>query len=390
MRPVNKSLFSIAVFCLVISQITGCAGKPSPIYVEETTAHPVKIGLSDSAFTEVNSLLSLDTYVILSPAVIVGNIQRIIVHDDLIYISDSEPKICCFDFKGNPVFQIASRGAGPLEFGTLVDFAVDPARNRLVLYDSGKRRLTFYDLKNGKFQSETSLRHLAPMKMGIKDGIFFFHNPYSYNYPDSDEYRYTLLYSFTGSTADGKFFPHDGIASEYHFSAGQEHPFYYNDGILLYNKLFDGVVYQLESGKIIPVYRIDLPNPLPLEKIKDRMDPMDLLESSYSSFLSDLYTNDSILYFTFNYNKYLISAFYDLKEDKTIYCGNRVNNRPTGDLPVYYPIRGVYNGCFFSAVSPSAVMEKAEIAPEVFPDDLKKITEQDNPVIMFYKVNRNR
>lgn len=381
---------SILLVCMLCLAVNSCKKKQTPPPVGNTMLHPVKVELSDTTFTEVSSLLSLDKYIILSPEAIVGKIQRIIVRNDLIYILDHEPKICCFDLNGNLMFQIASKGSGPLEFGNILDFAIHPAQKQLTLYDSGKRRLTTYDARSGKYQSEISLKHLAPMKMAIHNGVFFFDNPYNYNYPGSDEYHYSLLYSYTGNNVDGKFFPHDGITSEYHFNAGAEYPFYYNNDILLYNKLFDDTVYRLESGKILPAFQIELPNPVPIEKIKDKTDPMELIESSYSSLLSDIYVNDSILYFTFNNKQYLISTFYDLKEDKIIYCGNRVNNTPTNDLPVYYPIRGVYKDCFFSAVSPSAVIEKAETAPRIFPDDLKKINEQDNPVIMFYKVKRNR
>lgn len=383
----SAAILLCGILCLTS---TSCQEKRPSLYVEDTHVHPVRVEISDTAFTEVNTLLSLDKYVVLSPEVIVGRIQQIIVQNDLIYILDNEPKICCFDFNGNAVFQIASRGVGPLEFSNIVDFAVHPALKQVIMYDSGKRRLTMHDSNTGKYKSETSLKQLAPMKMGMKDGIFFFHNPYNYNYPGSEEYHFSLLYSFTGNKVDGKFFPHDGITSKYLFGGTNEHPFYYNNDVLLYNKLFDAIVYRLESGKIIPAYQIELPNPVPLEKIENQIDPLDLIEGPYSSLLSDIYINDSILYFTFNYKKYLVSVFYDLEKDKTIYCGNRVNNRPTEDMPVYYPIRGVYKDSFVSAVSPATIIEKAEIAPSLFPDDLKKINEQDNPVIMFYKVKRNR
>ena len=78
----------------------------------------------------------------------------------------------------------------------------------------------------------------------------------------------------------------------------------------------------------------------------------------------------------------------DLKKNKIIYAGNKVSNNPVKELPVFYPVVGVYQDCFFSLVSPMTILEKLSIDASVFPKELQEISEDSNPVLMFYKVKK--
>lgn len=375
------------LYLLAMISLLACKERVQPVLVDGKETRVVKVEIADTLFVHVEDFLEMERYVILSQAIPLANIERIIVSNDRIFILDREPKIVCYNFEGKAEYQIASKGGGPKEYASIADFAVNPARNQLTLYDSSKRKLRNYDLFTGKYLSDTDIR-IAPNEMAIHDNIYYFNNPYNFNYPDTKALWYSLLWAFEEGNVDGKFFPHDGIISEYHFGGSDEHPFYYNGNILYYNKMFDEIVYKLEAGKIEPAYCIKLPNPVPLKLIEEKIDPLTMIESPYSSCLEDIYQCDSVLYFSFNYEKFFTVAFYDLEKDKTIYCGKRIVNTPIKSLLAYYPIRGMYNNCFFSVVPPATILEKIKENPDCFPDDLKKITDIDNPVVMFYKVRK--
>jgi hypothetical protein len=91
---------------------------------------------------------------------------------------------------------------------SLLDFTINKASNQLIAYDSGKRQLNIYNLKDGHFLSSLSTSTFAPMGMASVDGVFFFDNPDHFNYPDNKELHYSLLYSTIGNKIDNRFFEH--------------------------------------------------------------------------------------------------------------------------------------------------------------------------------------
>ena len=82
------------------------------------------------------------------------------------------------------------------------------------------------------------------------------------------------------------------------------------------------------------------------------------------------------------------SINYDLLKDKLIYAGKQVNNHPVKDLLFISQIHGVYKDMFFSVVPSFVIQYKISENPNVFPDDLKNLTEESNPIIGFYRVKR--
>ena len=122
------------------------------------------------------------SYVILSNDVLLGEEERVRICKEHIYILDRTPKLVCFDMKGKVVFTIDNQGPGPEEYGAITDFAIDELLNLLWIYDSTKRRLVAYDLFTGEYKRALSATYMAPEKMAIQDGLFFFHMPNNFNY----------------------------------------------------------------------------------------------------------------------------------------------------------------------------------------------------------------
>ena len=357
--------------------------------IDNINIQNINIKLTDSAFRHVDNLLHTESYTILSNDEPLGIVERIIIEDSLIYILDNMPKIVCFNKKdGSIKWKINNRGEGPEEYGEIIDFTIDRTSKQLIAYDGGKRRLTKYDLLSGEYISSTTIYDIIPKQIAFANNGIFFDNHDHMNYPDKKELHYSLLYTKTGSKMNKSFFPHDKV-SDYNFNYGDGHPFFYEQNRILYNPRFSNIVFEIIPEGLTPLYKINLPDSLPLKIIEEGISPHKLIESNYSWGISNIFECSNILYFWFTKNGRYYTVFYNLQNNKLIYGGNRVTNIPTKDLLVYYPISGVHNDTFFSLVEPFTIIEKREIAPDLFPENLMKVKEEDNPVLFFYKPVHN-
>ena len=378
-----KSICIISLLCLIFS----CNIKEKSTPVAKTVSHVIdNLIISDSTYTSINDLLTLDEYIILEKDVPLANINRVIVTEKQIFIFDSEPKIVCYNRKGQVEFKISKRGKGVGEFLKIVDFSIDKKSQTLKVYDSSLRKILYYDLNNGTFIYDTKIS-IAPHAIANFNNYDYYYNPFNFNYPNSKEYHYSLIKSKGETGFVDKYFPHDPIVSNYRLDNGGEYPFFYGDKELLFVKRFDKTIYSITDEGISPLFEIKLPNAVPKSYIQNKPKPIQLIRSKYSSGLTDIYRVNNVIYFAFTNAGNFIPTFYDLSLNKVVYCGKRIWPIPSKELPVYYPIRGVSGNRFFSLISPSTIVELRKNNESVFPKGMLEIDEMDNPVVVFYTVN---
>ncbi len=330
---------------------------------------------------EIQDIIELDSYIPLSNEALVGRVERIIIHDDRVYILDNEPKIICFNMKGKVMFKIDNRGAGPTEYQNLRDFAIDGNSKRIIAFDDEKRKLSFYDLKTGEYLSSIPTLYMAPTEMGFIDGEFFFKN-IDIRFDVQKEHQFYLLHSKGGDQIDTMYLPHDAVA-DFNFDMKS---FFYNEDNLLFVRPFDNIVYAPQEAGITAVYEINLPNPLPMKMIEAKMRHVEIPNSGYAYGIGDVYVTGKILHFTFSKDGFVVSTFFDLSTNTFLYNGIRVLANARENLPVYSLINGVYDGKFFALVSASSIIEKRTAHPVFFHGELSKIKEEDNDVLAFFTI----
>ena len=89
-------LFILSVFC-------GCNNNRKTDN-ELDISYAVKIDVpADISEDEIGDFLELDSYIPLSNEVLIDEVKRVIIFNDLVYILDDEPKIVCFDLMGKLV-----------------------------------------------------------------------------------------------------------------------------------------------------------------------------------------------------------------------------------------------------------------------------------------------
>lgn len=381
-----KYIYIIALLTIVFS----CNTRKENTQQTNSIARIIEnIAISDSSYSSIRDLLTLDEYIILDNEVPLASINRVIITEQQIFIFDSQPKIVCYNHKGKMEFQISKQGKGAGEFLKIVDFSIHKESQSLKVYDSSLRKILYYDMNNGAFKYDRKLS-IAPHAIANFNNLDYYYNPYSFNYPNSKEYHYSLFKSKGENIVIQKFFPHDPIVSNYMFGDSGEFPFFYGDNELLFVKRFENTIYTITAQGVSPLFEIQLPNAVPQSYIQNKPNPMKLIDSPYSSGLTDVYRVHNLLYFTFTNAGSVISTFYDLSLNKLVYCGKRIWPVPSKALPVYYPIRGVSGNRFFSVINPSTIVELRKNNESVFPKEMLEIEEIDNPVIGFYSVKNEK
>lgn len=381
-----KSICIVSLLCLLISCNVGNKSTP----VEQADSWIIdNLAISDTTYSSIKNLLKLDEYIILEKGVPLANINRVIVTENQIFIFDSEPKIVCYNREGKVEFKISNKGRGAGEFLKIIDFSLDKKSETLKVYDSSLRKILYYDSNNGAFRYDRKIS-IDPHAIANYGNYDYYYNPHNYNYPNSKEYHYSLIKSKGEKDFVGRYFSHDPIISNYMFGEGGEFPFFYGDNELFFVKRFEQTIYSISDEGISSLFEIELPNAVSKSYVQKKPKPMEMIESQQSSGLTNVYRANNVLYFTFTNAGNFISTFYDLSLNKVIYCGKRIWPKPSIELPVYYPIRGVYDNKFFTLINPSTIVELRKNNETIFPDGMLEIDEIDNPVIAFYSVNNER
>lgn len=338
-------------------------------------------------FNHIEEYLHTISYVKLAPVPLLAHIKDIHIVDEKIYVWDQTHQIVCYDMQGNAEFRICNIGNGPGEYTEIHAFAIDSYKGELVIYDNLRASLHYYSARDGRHLRSEKFSKPNPSEIAFFDHTFFYNNRNHRNYPTDSTLHHSLLASADGLRIDKSYFPHNKAEEEYIFSPSAQ-TFYDNGTFLYYCKNFDNTVYQLQKDSIIARYRIDLPNPLPFSKIKEKADEWELIRSDYSFGISNVYECDSLLYFRFHKNGYIMATLYDLAKEKQICCVKAMQNRPSPSVPLIDIINGVYKGRFYGILHPEFIEYNVSKQPRSYPDILQQYNPQsDNPMIAFYGVN---
>ena len=127
------------------------------------------------------------------------------------------------------------------------------------------------------------------------------------------------------------------------------------------------------------------------DQIERKMDIKALLKSDYSYGLCDIFECDGMLAFRFSKSGFIYSALYDLKENEQVYCSRIVQGVEGSRVPLINAIVGAYDSQFVSVLSPEFLGYQKENNPGVVEALLSGYNpDEDNPVIAFYDVVRER
>lgn len=329
---------------------------------------------------------------------LIGNIDKLRYHDGRFYMYEQfgDSKALCFSDKGKFLFQIGAIGRAENEYITLRDLNINKWKDRIEIYDINRDLMLYYDF-NGHFIGKGSIgrktRHYA-----VIDSLhyaFFNDGEYadlSYNIFITPQDEFKVLYP--GVPFQGQRDVMNSI-----------NPFYESDNGVIFAFSLNDTIFSVTSQGAHPKYILDFGKErIPKEVLsKDMKGIVEFLRgNTVPGFVSHLVENSEYISVSYtypipNYNTVFIS------KDKL----NVLNlYEPANDIN-YLPFKPPYctMGEYFVSVIPAheilntyreKEMEYLQ-SPESINNEayakLKniagKINEDDNPVLMIYKMKDN-
>ena len=190
---------------------------------------------------------------------IIGQIDRLIVFEDRIYIMDWQTSsIFIFDMKGRFLSKICRIGNGPGEYVKLHYFDIDGERRHIVLIDLMSYWALRYDL-NGKYVSRKKIRFNTEGFASLPDGGYVsfsnFRNNTLFMKPE-----YNLIYFDSLMQIEKAFFPYNSknfFSPFVQFTGTPGGPFYSFNGETFFHYKMKNEVYQVIPEGLYLKYRFD-------------------------------------------------------------------------------------------------------------------------------------
>lgn len=250
MRPLNLVLLIIAYLSIV-----SCQQKDKK---ESFLTENIKIDFNAATFDNYTHLNVVDTTLIIPLSedingdLIIGQLDKIVVSDSLIYIADTYLKrLLVYDMQGNIVGKVGTTGGGPGEYTSLSDFCVG-SDGEIYLYDSAGNKMLVYD-SNLQFVKDYAISFKAE-QFQLVDGKFLF-GLAPYNVENRTSGRMIVLtdHSFTPLFSTLKY--DDNIDHNYEFFSPMTLS---KEGNVIYNRVIDNNVYLFnKEGGIKAVFHFD-------------------------------------------------------------------------------------------------------------------------------------
>ena len=367
-------------FPLIIITIISCR----PSYNNNETGERILVETVNDEFNALENIIEMTKVIELSNVTPLANIRRLLIHNERIYILDSQSSICCYNMVGDLLYTLSKKGRGPGEYEKIVDFTIDREKNELLIYCSRKRMILSYNAKNGIFIEETKI-DFAPMSFACCEGSRYFFNPYKLI--KSKDFNFSLLKSSKNNKIREKYLPHDPIISTYLHGEGFQSPFYYGDSLLLFKNRFDNKIYKLSKNTPKILYSIELPNFPTLNYWRDQPSMKDIQKKDFPFGINNIYKSNDILYFNYvNQSRKIVPVFYSLSNQKILWNSAITEKEIPIELPFFDGIiSGVYKDQFISIVEPSSVIASKNLFNDLSIDSICDVKIMDNPILVFYK-----
>lgn len=326
---------------------------------------------------------------------IIGNIDKIIVTDDYMFILDSKISraIYCIRKSGEKVFSIKKTGSGPGEYITIKDISFDDTKKELIVYCSTRQILLYYDL-HGKFLHEERIPYQAARIQKIGGKIVFFSdnliNPKllnKENFPNlfltNNDYSIISQANFFKSPINKAIV----WTSESKFSSwGDTLSIKPDHGNIIYHVTNKEVfpAYELNFGKFNideKYWKMSRESGMTLEKIDSYCDNAKYCESFWFNEGSDF------LQFTYRQNKTLYLLLYSKKTHKMINIKSEhiVNNM---DLVTSFKPVAIHDNILYCIVNSEDIYIRKKFLNGCIPSTiLNAVQEFGNQVIVSIKIN---
>ena len=334
---------------------------------------------------------------------IIGSLDKVIVYEERIYILDTKTRsLFVFDMAGNFLHKIAKVGQGPGEYEQLDFFDIDRENKHIVLTDLGSYWVMRYDF-DGNFLSKHKIPVWCYGTSVLPDKGVVLYGSFSNN-SDKLEQEYNVIcldsamqfkkgyFPYNSKDVDRRNPPTSGGSWNGQFYAFEEH--------LNFSFPYGSKVYQITGDSLIAKYQFDfgkdmlpIENPTSIEQVSERYK-----RGHINGFMSPVMENEQLLFFWMHTNidvpvPYIVyhskksgntlSGFWFYFEES---CNNFMNPLTgygswiVSEIGAPYLVEGWRQNYLERKTAPTGKYTKQLLSIA------EGLTEDDNSVLMFYKL----
>lgn len=326
---------------------------------------------------------------------LIGNIDKLIVTDDFLYIIDKNISfsIYCFNKKGEFVRKIGNRGASNKEYVSITD--VNIYNEKIYIWDGSSRKLLIYK-SNGDYINSISSDYAAEAIAILNDSKVAFYGDYKHNYKFEHKKKYPnlLTLNLDNKKVDTDLFYEEALSTSgitrlpnnitnnkylimplndtiYEMSPSETKRTYILDYRLEYKKAQENYIKRLKTEKVT----VD--------------DAMEMAGENAQFPIFNVFfegNNFSYLFYQMGYRIYF--GFYypqsQIYLEASAYQKNPIKNE-IDSLARFLPY-AVHGDFFYCVMEPSEILEHAKLIPASEKRKLDRLKSEDNPIIVMMQI----
>lgn len=371
-------------------------------YSHSTDIHINKISnLNTDDYIDVIDYIPLET----NESILVGNIDKLLIYEDRIYILDiyKAKSVFIFDIKGLFIKKISLYGNNSTEYKFLRDMELDIPNRQIVLYDRNGGKLLLFDL-NGNFIRTQRLGFRFSNFKILSNGNYLFYTDNNPNDFNSEISGYSLLIGHPKGVIFYRGFPNNFFLESLNYSAN------FNLSNVGFNNSYEYIcprlsnaIFQIDTiGKLKKLYQIHLPSGC-MEEYLQNINPNHFIKEMASkgyfySFGDNVLINDSLFYFNFSGPDKIMNELWYNRISGQYYCINKKLSS-TGKIisvpnPLSFKDNQLIGAIDASLITHSKssfsnahrkIIHDGRLSEEIL-GKIDKVNQDDNPVLMVYRI----
>ena len=300
---------------------------------------------------------------------IIGDIEKVEVSDSIIFILDSSIKMVYkFDFEGKYIGRIGEKGRGQGEYMEASNFIINHKDKQIILSEKSSGNILFYDF-NGIFIRSCHIDTNPFAYLPNREEIVIFSLPLL----TSEKYE---LRRFKGCSDNliGGYIPRPNYKEKEAYMSTKKY-FLQHEDDYFFIPLYTDDLYRLNDDGIELIYEFGFQNNM--FDYDNAELTTDFYKSQKLGKIDNFYMNNEGSYmFKMMYGKDSQFDVYGNIHAGTFEAGAKLNT----DVPISVLFGmgavGVYNEYFINSIS----------FAHYFPDYFPEATEDNNPILVFYKI----
>lgn len=323
---------------------------------------------------------------------LIGNIDKIVIEDDKIFILDksNSKDLFIFSLKGTFITRLSKKGRGPGEYNFIRDFTIDSENKHLIIHDDSMAKLFYYDFQGNHIKTKkTSFRFFNFHH--FNNSIYYFLGA-SDNKHSIELERYQIALE-KNNELQSLYIPR--LKNDLSFGLGDQ--FHYSGKHLSFTiPVIDTNIYSVIDDKISIAYKINFGdkaiNAFIIKKLPEFQDPIKASKDlNFIYFIGVHFETKTKLYFNYFEGGTFKDVIYNKTTDNFMVSKKFNSDDPHSLFFLNHKYAVYEDDVFISVCEPMlfTVIKKFQKKYRFKSNSIKElaatIKETDNLILVFYK-----